>query len=110
METAIDRHLATMATRQEADRRNGCYHRHLLTELGDIELAVPRTRRFSALEVVRAYARRAAHVDRMILACFVLGLSTRKVAIALMPILGKRVSAATVYPAMIPLRCAAASR
>ena len=31
METAIDRHLATMATRQEADRRNGCYHRHLLT-------------------------------------------------------------------------------
>ena len=96
METAIDRHLATLATRQEADRRNGCYRRHLLTELGDIELEVPRTRRFSALEVVRAYARRAAHVDRMILACFVLGLSTRKVAIALMPILGKRVSAATV--------------
>src|SRR5690606_6592113 len=62
----------------------------------DIELEVPRTRRFSALEVVRAYARRAAHVDRMILACFVLGLSTRKVAIALLPILGRRVSAATV--------------
>jgi transposase-like protein len=57
---------------------------------------VPRTRRFSALEVVRAYARRAAHVDRMILACFVLGLSTRKVAIALLPVLGRRVSAATV--------------
>lgn len=96
METAIDRHLATMAARQEADRRNGCYRRHLLTELGDIELEVPRTRRYSALEVVRAYARRAAHVDRMILACFVLGLSTRKVATALMPILGRRVSAATV--------------
>ena len=96
METTIDRHLAAMARRQEADRRNGFYRRHLLTELGDIELEVPRTRRFSALEVVRAYARRAAHVDRMILACFVLGLSTRKVAIALLPILGRRVSAATV--------------
>jgi transposase-like protein len=41
-------------------------------------------------------ARRAAHVDRMILACFVLGLSTRKVAVALMPILGRRISAGTV--------------
>ena len=28
-----------------ADRRNGYYQRHLLTELGDIELNVPRTRR-----------------------------------------------------------------
>ncbi len=46
--------------------------------------------------MVRAYARRAAHIDRMILACFVLGLSTRKVAIALLPILGRRISAATV--------------
>lgn len=96
MDAAIDRHLAEMAARQEADRRNGCYRRYLLTELGEIELFVPRTRSFSALEVVRAYARRAAHVDRMILACFVLGLSTRKVATALLPVLGRRVSAATV--------------
>ncbi len=46
--------------------------------------------------MVRAYARRAPHVDRMILACFVLGLSTRKVGTALLPILGRRISAATV--------------
>jgi Transposase, Mutator family len=51
---------------------------------------------YSALAVVRAYARRAGHVDRMILACFVLGLSTRKVAVALAPILGRRISAGTV--------------
>jgi putative transposase len=92
----IDRHLAGMGARDEADRRNGSYRRWLMTELGEIELSVPRTRRYSALEVVRAYARRAAHVDRMILACFVLGLSTRKVAIALLPILGRRLSASTV--------------
>jgi putative transposase len=96
MEAAIDRHLAEMAARDEADRRNGSYSRHLLTELGEIELHVPRTRRYSALQVVRAYARRAGHIDRMILACFVLGLSTRKVAGALLPVLGRRISAGTV--------------
>jgi transposase-like protein len=96
MAGGIDRHLEEMAARDEADRRNGSYRRWLMTELGEIELSVPRTRTFSALAVVRAYARRAGHIDRMILACFVLGLSTRKVAAALLPILGRRISAATV--------------
>ena len=31
--------------RDEGDRRNGFYRRHLLTELGDIALSVPRTRK-----------------------------------------------------------------
>jgi transposase-like protein len=96
MDQLLDEHLERMAELGLADRRNGCYRRWLLTELGDIELAVPRTRTFSALKVVRAYARRARDVDRMILACFLLGLSTRKVAIALLPILGRPVSPATV--------------
>ncbi len=96
MAAGIDRHLEEMERLGEADRRNGSYRRWLMTELGEIELAVPRTRTFSALQVVRAYARRTAHIDRMILACFVLGLSTRKVAIALLPVLGRRISAATV--------------
>jgi transposase-like protein len=92
----IDSYLEELDMRTEADRRNGSYSRHLLTELGDIELQVPRTRRYSGLKVVRAYARRAQHIDRMILACFVLGVSTRKVAEALLPVLGEPVSAATV--------------
>ncbi len=96
MAGAVDRHLEEMERLGEADRRNGSYHRWLMTELGEIELSVPRTRRFSAFSVVRAYARRAPHIDRMILACFVLGLSTRKVGIALLPILGRRISAGTV--------------
>ena len=96
MDQLIDEHLERMAELGHADRRNGCYRRWLLTELGAIELAVPRTRTFSALKVVRAYARRAKDVDRMILACFLLGLSTRKVALALLPVLGRPVSAATV--------------
>jgi putative transposase len=90
MDQLIDEHLERIAELGQADRRNGCYRRWLLTELGDIELAVPRTRTFSVLKVVRTYARRAKDVYRMILACFVLGLSTRKVAIALLLVLGLR--------------------
>src|SRR6266404_1512981 len=96
MAQAVDEHLDRMATLDEADRRNGFYARHLLTELGDIELAVPRTRRFAPITVVRAYARRPEQVDRMILSCFVLGLSVRKVGEALLPILGRPVSPTTV--------------
>ncbi|HKT17871.1 MAG TPA: IS256 family transposase [Stellaceae bacterium] len=96
MGQAIDEHLERMASLAEADRRNGSYRRWLLTELGDIELAVPRTRRFAPVAVVRAYARRPEQIDRMILSCFVLGLSTRKVGEALLPILGRPISPATV--------------
>jgi len=96
MHEAVDAHLLRMAERAEADRRNGTYQRRILTELGDIELSVPRTRTYSPVSVVRAYARRSSQVDRMILACFVLGLSTRKVGEALLPILGRPVSPATV--------------
>ncbi len=79
-----------------ADRRNGSYDRHLLTEMGDLVLSVPRTRAFTPLRILRAYARRSKEVDRLILACFLLGLSTRKVGAALMTILGEKVSSATV--------------
>jgi transposase-like protein len=96
MRDRIDRHLEVMALRDEDDRRNGFFSRHLLTELGDIELCVPRTRTMSGVGVIRAYSRRAIQVDRMILSCFVLGLSTRKVSHALMPILGESLSATTV--------------
>lgn len=96
MQERISYYLEEMARAGEADRRNGSFSRHLVTELGDIELHVPRTRRFSPVRIVRAYARRAPHIDRMILACFVLGISTRKVATALLPVLGEPVSATTV--------------
>jgi transposase-like protein len=58
MAEAVDRWLDSLGVDDTADRRNGHYRRHLLTELGDIELAVPRTRRYCPTEVVRAYARR----------------------------------------------------
>lgn len=96
MNNHIDHYLEDVARRGGVDRRNGSFSRHLLTELGDIELSVPRTRHYSAVKVVRAYARRTQQIDRMILACFVLGISTRKISEALMPVLGEPVSASTV--------------
>ena len=96
MAAAVDRHLDQLDAEATADRRNGHYKRHLLTTLGDIELCVPRTRRFSPTAVIRAYARREAEIDRVILAGFVLGLSTRKVGETLLAILGQKVSASTV--------------
>jgi transposase-like protein len=96
MARAVDRHLAQLDADDAADRRNGSYRRHLLTELGDIELNVPRTRRYSPIEVLRAYSRRTAEIDRVILSAFVLGLSTRKVGETLLALLGRPVSASTV--------------
>jgi len=96
MAAAVDRRLEGLEAGDAADRRNGYYQRSLLTELGDIELFVPRTRRYCPTEVVRAYARRSPEIDRTILAGFVLGLSTRKLGEVLLCLLGRPVSPATV--------------
>jgi hypothetical protein len=64
MRNRIDGHLEEIARAGESDRRNGTYSRHLLTELGEFELQVPRTRRVSGADVLRMYARRVAHVSR----------------------------------------------
>ena len=57
---------------------------------------VPRTRRYCPTAVLGSYARRAREIDRVILAGFVPGLSTRKVGEVLLPLLGRPVSPATV--------------
>jgi len=95
MKESIADHLARLPE-GASDRRNGSYERHLLTEIGDILVTVPRTRAYIPIEVLQAYSRRSKEVDRLILACFLLGLSTRKVGEALITILGEKVSPATV--------------
>jgi transposase-like protein len=80
-----------------ADYRNGRYIRHLLTEMGDVELLVPRSRKGGfCSKVIARYARRRRCVERVLLACFCLGLSTRKAALVLAPILAEKVSASTI--------------
>ena len=89
-------HLAEIKGAGSSDRRNGTYIRHLLTELGDILVTVPRTRTYNPVGVITAYARRSQEVDRLVLSCFLLGLSTRKVGEALLTILGEKISPSTV--------------
>ena len=80
----------------QEDYRNGKRSRHFLTELGDLILRIPRTRKGYVSKVLEAYKRRSRSVDQLIMACFVLGMSTRKVSTALLSLLGERVSASTV--------------
>jgi putative transposase len=96
MEALIDDALKEMDSQGILDRRNGTYPRNFLSELGNLELCVPRTRRVSACAVLQKYARRTAQIDQVILAGFVLGLSTRKVGQTLLALLGEKISASTV--------------
>jgi putative transposase len=96
MEEKVRFHLRETEALGRSDRRNGSYLRHLLTELGDVVISIPRTRTYNPHEVIAAYARRSKEVDRLILSSFLLGLSTRKVGEALLAILGEKISPATV--------------
>jgi transposase-like protein len=96
MHNSIDAHLEQMRVAGLPDRRNGSFSSHLLTEVGDLELRIPRTRTFSAHVLLRRFARRTPSIERTILMAFLLGLSTRKVGPALLSILGEPVSPSTV--------------
>jgi transposase-like protein len=101
MEAEVERHLGRERYERrggsdQEDYRNGRRPRHFLTELGDLILRIPRTRKGYVSKVLGAYKRRSRSVDQLIMACFVLGMSTRKVSTALLSLLGERVSASTV--------------
>ncbi len=96
MHNSIDAHLEQMRVVGLPDRRNGSFPSHLLTEVGDLELRIPRTRTFSAHVLLKRFARRTASIERTILMAFLLGLSTRKVGPALLSILGEPISPSTV--------------
>jgi len=101
MDEELEQYLgrAKYERKQEGDAedyRNGSYLRHLLTEIGDLILRIRRTRKGFISKVLEAYKRRSHSVDQLIMACFVLGMSTRKVSTALFSLLGEKVSASTV--------------
>ncbi len=101
METEVEQHLGRERYErrdggEQQDYRNGKRPRHFLTELGDLVLRIPRTRKGYVSKVLEAYRRRSRSVDQLIMACFVLGMSTRKVSTALLSLLGERISASTV--------------
>ncbi len=82
---------------ERADQANGFYQRTLLTRLGVMELAVPRSRSgLFQTQVLRRYQRREAVVDEALRKVFLLGVSTRQAGPALATLLDEAVSAATV--------------
>jgi putative transposase len=80
------------------DYRNGHYARNMDTAFGPIEnIKVPRSR--SGLfkpSMFKKYQRRQDSVNRSIINCFLLGVSTRNVKDVLKPLLGINISASTV--------------
>lgn len=96
MQERIAHHLAWVFGKGIPDRRNGSYLRTVITELGSVIISIPRTRLFSPKGIIEAYARRVRQVEELILTCFLLGLSTRKVGVALMTLLGEKISPQTV--------------
>jgi transposase-like protein len=82
---------------QRKDVRNGTYLRRLLTSMGQIEVAVPRTRESgSACDALGRYQRRAPEVDALIAEAYVNGVSTRKMGAVTEALLGDRVGRSTV--------------
>jgi putative transposase len=82
---------------KRADQANGFYQRTLLTRLGPMELAVPRSRSgLFQTQILRRYRRREAAVDEALRKVFLLGVSTRQAGPALATLLDEAVSAATV--------------
>ncbi len=79
------------------DQRNGTYLRRLLTSMGLIELAVPRTRASgSPIDVLGRYQRRTDEIDNAITSAYVQGVSTRDMGRVTTALMGESVSRSTV--------------
>jgi putative transposase len=104
LETALQAELTAQIAAEPYERvdrrqayRCGYYFRWLLTEVGELLLRIPRIRsKGMGFQTLIAYARRPRIIDQLILSCFVLGMSTRKVALALGAFLGSAISAQTI--------------
>jgi len=79
------------------DHRNGTFLRRLLTSMGQIEVAVPRSRENgSPAGVMGRYQRRTEELDDMIVEAYVSGVSQRKMGEVTGALMGERVGRSTV--------------
>jgi len=79
------------------DHLNGTYLRRLLTSMGLVEIAVPRTRHSGApADVVGRYKRRTDEVDRLVTTAYVQGVSTRDMTRVSQALMGEGISRSTV--------------
>jgi putative transposase len=88
------RYERTVARR---DSRNGIYLRQLMTSMGYMDIAVPRTRlQGSPTEVIGKYQRRTQDVDAAITAAYVGGVSTRKMGDVTEALRGEKIGRSTI--------------
>lgn len=79
------------------DHRNGTFLRRFLTSMGQIDVAVPRSReQGSPVDVLGRYRRRAEEIDDMIAEAYVGGVSQRKMADVTEALMGESVGRSTV--------------
>jgi transposase-like protein len=79
------------------DQRNGTYLRQVMTSLGHVELAIPRSRENGAAgAVLGRYQRRTDDIDAAIAESYVQGVSTRKMAAVTKALMGEEVGRSTV--------------
>lgn len=79
------------------DHLNGTYLRRLLTSMGLVEIAVPRTRHSGApADVVGRYKRRTDEIDRLVTTAYVQGVSTRDMTRVSQALMGQGISRSTV--------------
>jgi putative transposase len=79
------------------DHRNGTFLRRFLTSMGQIEVAVPRSRgQGSPVDVLGRYQRRAEEIDEMIAEAYVGGVSQRKMGEVTEALMGESVGRSTV--------------
>ncbi len=100
LETEIQQLVgATSGTRTHGRRdvRNGSYPRQVLTSEGAIDLLVPRSREHgAAVATLGRYKRRVGQIDDAIVAAYVSGVSTRKMAVVTEALLDSSVDKSTV--------------
>jgi transposase-like protein len=79
------------------DHLNGTYLRRLLTSMGQVDVAMPRTRHSGApTDVIGRYKRRTDEVDRLVTTAYVQGVSTRDMTRLTQALMGEGVSSSTV--------------
>jgi len=79
------------------DVRNGSYLRKIVTGMGQVEVAVPRSREHgSAGDVLGRYQRRSDEIDNAMVAAYVNGISTRKMSSVTEALLDESVGRTTV--------------
>ena len=97
LNTEMEAHLAGKRGREAGNHRNGHNHKRVLTDSGEMAVAVPRDRqgRFEP-QWIEKYVRRLPGFDEKVISMYARGLTTREIRAQVADLYGVRVSAELV--------------